>query len=106
MTRRIRDNLLAIDTSKEAYGKRMIQVRFAFGLNQTEMAAALGIGKTALNKIEKGKQRLSPEHSLVLWQKFGVPLHWMLGGFAADMSDDLRRRLRYGPPASDKSSSS
>lgn len=101
MARRIRENLLALDSSKEAYGKRMIQLREGFGLNQTEMARTIGITSGALNKIEKGKQRLSPEHTLVVWQKFGIPLQWLLGGFAGELSEDLRHRLRYGPPSSD-----
>lgn len=93
--------MLAIDSSKEAYAKRMIRLREGFGLNQKEMAESLGITPGALNKIEKGKQRLDAEHSLILWQKYGVPLQWLLGGFAAELSEDLRRRLRYGPPPSD-----
>jgi transcriptional regulator with XRE-family HTH domain len=100
MTRRIRENLQAFDTSKEAYAKRMIQLREGFGLSQKEMAAEIGITPGALNKIEKGKQRLSHDHTFVVWQKFGIPVLWLLGGFAGELSDDMRRRLRQGPPPS------
>ena len=92
--------MLALDSSKEAYAKRMIQLREGFGLSQKQMAEKLGITPGALNKIEKGKQRLSPEHTLVLWQKFSFPLVWLLGGFEGELSDEQRRRL-YGPPPSD-----
>jgi transcriptional regulator with XRE-family HTH domain len=101
MAKRIRESLLAIDSSKEAYGRRMIQLREGFGLSQKQMAETLGITPGALNKIEKGKQRLSPENTLVLWQKLGIPLQWLLGGFASELLEDLRRRLRYGPPTPD-----
>jgi len=106
MAKRIRENLLAFDASKEAYGKRMIQLREGFGLSQKEMAERLGMTSGALNKIEKGKQRLSPERTLLLWQKFGFPLQWLLGGVESDLTQEQRDRLRYGPPrAQDEPSS-
>ena len=105
MARRVRDNLLAFDVSKEAYGKRMIQLREGFGLSQKEMAKALGMTPGALNKIEKGKQRLSPINSLILWQKFRFPLQWLIGGIEGDLTQEQRDRLRHGPPRSEEPSS-
>jgi len=99
MARRIRQNLQPFDTSKEAAGKRMIQVREAWGLNQKQMAAEIGISNSGLNKIEKGVNRISTMHALIVWQKFGAPVEWIQTGFADNLSGELRKRLRHGPPS-------
>jgi len=99
MARRIREKLLAFDTSKKAVGKRLRQLREAYGLTQKEMAAALGITSGALSSLETGRNRPSNLTAMVAWQKFNAPLEWILAGVAGTMSDDLRRRLTYGPPA-------
>ncbi len=105
MARRIREKLLAFDTSKAAVGKRMRQLREAYGLTGKEMAAALGITGGGLSSIETGRNRPSYLTAMLAWQKFDAPLEWILAGVESKLSDDLRRRLAHGPPAADGSSS-
>jgi len=105
MARRIREKLLAFDTSKKAVGKRMRQLRDAYGLTGKEMAAKLGITGGALSSIETGRNRPSYLTAMLAWQKFDAPLEWILAGVESKLSDDLRRRLTYGPPATDEPSS-
>jgi transcriptional regulator with XRE-family HTH domain len=50
---------------KSAIGRRLVEAREAEGLDQRQMAAALGMSPSALCKIEKGQRGLD---SLVLYR--------------------------------------
>jgi len=106
MARKIRATLLAFDDSKAAVGKRFVQVRRGFGLNQKQMAEELGITAGALNKIERGVNRPSNITALAVWIKFHTPMPWLLTGFVGDLPADMRRRLTQGPPQSEGGQSS
>jgi transcriptional regulator with XRE-family HTH domain len=100
MARRIKQRMLAFDTSKKAIGKRMRLLRKAYGLKQDEMAAKLGITGGALSSIETGRNYPSTLTAMVAWQKFDAPLEWILAGVEGTMSDALRQRLAQSPSSS------
>lgn len=74
---------------------RFKQTRIALGLTQWELATAIGISQTAVNKIEIGST-LKPRNIVELAEKLKVSAHWLLTGEernsterAIDQLDDM-----------------
>ena len=62
-------------TTETVIGKKIRQLRMLSGLNQTELAAQLGLHQAALSRIEKGKQRLTPSQLQEIADVLGVDMN-------------------------------
>ncbi|WP_329176814.1 helix-turn-helix domain-containing protein [Streptomyces sp. NBC_01477] len=60
-----------MDEFYEAFGERVRQARTALGLNQQTLGSAVGLNRTSISNIEKGRQRV-PLHMLL---EFASALH-------------------------------
>ncbi|MCC3654025.1 helix-turn-helix domain-containing protein [Streptomyces sp. S07_1.15] len=48
-----------MDEFYEAFGERLRRARTAQGLNQQELGSAVGLNRTSISNIEKGRQRIA-----------------------------------------------
>jgi len=48
-----------MDEFYEAFGERVRKARAAQGLNQQELGSAVGLNRTSISNIEKGRQRVA-----------------------------------------------
>lgn len=56
----------------------LTELRQKAGLNKTEMAAKLGIGKSYYTLLEQGRRSISKTVALRIHAAFGVPLEQLL----------------------------
>lgn len=61
-------------------GERVKAVRKAVGLNGTDFGAKLGVGNTAISKIEKGVVALTDSMAKLICREFKVSLDWLRDG--------------------------
>lgn len=59
---------------------RVLAIRKAAKLNQTEFGAEIGLGQHAISHIEKGNNRLLPRNAELICQKFNVNPQWLETG--------------------------
>ena len=59
---------------------RVIAIRKAAKLNQTEFGAEIGLGQHAISHIEKGNNRLSPRNAELICQRFNINPEWLESG--------------------------
>ena len=62
----------------ERIGKRLKEARESLGLSQEEVAAALGLPRPAISKIESGRRRVSSIELAKLAKLYGRPLSFFL----------------------------
>lgn len=109
MPRITRGGAPPVDNSYQAIGKRLRQLRLAFGKTQEELAAIIGVSPGMISKCEKGESRLSADHMLKLLVAYDVPLEWLYLGWGRHLSRELRDKLdkisleRQSPPSSSSS---
>lgn len=76
---------------------RVIAIRKAKKLNQTEFGEKIGLGQHAISHIEKGNNNLSPRNAELICQKFNVNPRWLETGegemFNPDPEDDFLDKL-------------
>lgn len=48
-----------MDGFYEAFGERVRKARTALGMNQQELGSAVGLNRTSISNIEKGRQRVA-----------------------------------------------
>lgn len=65
-------------TSWEAVGQRVQDARRAAGHSQVAAAAAIGLDRTALAKVESGRRNLSSLEFARLARLFGRPIEWFV----------------------------
>jgi transcriptional regulator with XRE-family HTH domain len=87
------DSTTAIATALEQVGPRLKRVRLQRGETLTAVAAATGISKSTLSRLETGQRRPSLELLLPLAQAYRVPLDDLVG---APEVGDPRIRLKPG----------
>jgi transcriptional regulator with XRE-family HTH domain len=78
-------------------GPRLKRVRKQRQLTLTDLAAATGISKSTLSRLESGQRKPSLELLLPIVQAFGVPLDELVG--APDVGDPrvrLKPQVRHG----------
>ena len=64
----------------ETKGERVLSVRKALKLNQTEFGEKIGLGQHAVSHIEKGNNNLSPRNLESICQKYNVNREWLETG--------------------------
>jgi transcriptional regulator with XRE-family HTH domain len=69
----------AINEVYERIGERIAQVRKSAGLNQADVAAAVGLARSSIANIESGRQRPPMHTYLLIAQGFGVSLGELVG---------------------------
>jgi transcriptional regulator with XRE-family HTH domain len=87
----------AISTVLADVGSRLKRVRAQRGITLTELAAATGISKSTLSRLEAGQRKPSLELLLPIAQAFQVPLDELVG--APEVGDPrirLKPRVRNG----------
>jgi transcriptional regulator with XRE-family HTH domain len=85
------DSAMAIAAALEHVGPRLKQLRVQRGATITSVAAATGISKSTLSRLETGQRRPSLELLLPLAQAYHVPLDDLVG---APEVGDPRIRLK------------
>ena len=85
-------------------GERVKKVRDEAGLTLEKFGLALGIGKTAISKIERGENKLTPQNAKAIARGFGVSDDWLLTGegemkpaSASGAAAEIADRLGLGP---------
>lgn len=61
-------------------GARIKSVRTALGLTLEKFGNRLGVGKTAISKIERGENRLSDQMARSISREFNVSYEWLTTG--------------------------
>ena len=84
-------------------GERVKKVRDEAGLTLEKFGLALGIGKTAISKIERGENKLTPQNAKAIARGFGVSEDWLLTGegemrpaTASGAAAEIAARLKLG----------
>lgn len=73
-------------------------MRTMLGLSQGEFGKEINLSRRTIQSIELGKLRLTEENALLIQQRIGVSIHWLLGGDPAVepyFEDERERRVRY-----------
>src|SRR2546425_4046475 len=73
----------------QAVGQRIQSIRERLGMTQEQVAAQLGIPRSAVSEIENGKRELSATELFKLSQLFGEPMDHLLGIGEVSLEDDL-----------------
>ena len=61
-------------------GQRVREVRKSLGLTMEKFGASLGVGKTAISKIEKGENGLTDQMCISICHEYGVSKEWLRSG--------------------------
>lgn len=69
-----------IDSSKEAKANRVHELRKELGLSQEAFGKKLGVGKTAISKIERGENNLSDSMITLISKIYNVNDYWLRDG--------------------------
>lgn len=80
--------------SKGELGKRFYMIRHDLGLNQEEFGAPIGLGKSAIHKLEKGTQNIAFQDVVKLAKAHNFSIHH-LGQPQWDLTACMR--LGYRP---------
>jgi transcriptional regulator with XRE-family HTH domain len=95
-----------LDDSDKAVGRRVRQVRKAYGLTGQQLADKLGITISSLSLIESGKRRLDPRHASKLLLAFAVDHTWLYCGLPGGLTDTTLKRLEEADRTSSSESAS
>lgn len=74
-------------------GERIKEIRQHYGMKQGDFAAALGIKASAISQMESNRIKPSLDTMLLINQKFGVNLNWLLSG-RGDMLNSGAKDIR------------
>lgn len=89
------DTTTVIAAALEQVGPRLKRLRMQRGMTLTSLAAATGISKSTLSRLEAGQRRPSLEPLLPLAQAYHVPLDDLVGApEVGDSRDYHRQHLR------------
>jgi DNA-binding transcriptional regulator YiaG len=70
-------NVMAVPVLKNGTAQRVVEVRSAAGLSQSDFADMIGVKRSRLSLWECGVQRLSLSGALAIRDQFGVSLDWL-----------------------------
>lgn len=73
---------------KNTFGEKLLQLRKEKGVNQNEMAKALGISRVALSYYERGERTADIEILIKAAKAFGVSPNYLLGEGARKVEND------------------
>lgn len=84
-------------------GTRVKEIRDSLNLTMEKFGSALGVGKTAISKIEKGERSLTEQMAKAICREYSVNEEWLRNGtgemFAArPIGDDLKAKIDYFLP--------
>ncbi|WP_191090161.1 helix-turn-helix domain-containing protein [Histidinibacterium aquaticum] len=85
---------LAGAMNPKAIGERLVLLRTAFGLRSSEVADLLGVDRAYYNRFEHGKRMVSDSVAVLLVDRFGVTLDWLILGRSNTLTVDLAEKLR------------
>lgn len=88
------DSVLPPEMSPEAIGKRMKQLREAYGLKSSEIADQISIDRSHWTRFEKGQRPVSNECAWKLVQRFGITLDWLMVGRIDKLPYEVAEKLR------------
>ncbi len=77
-------------------GERVKEVRKTLGLTLDKFGEKLGVGKTAISKIEKGENNLTEQMTKSICREFGVDYIWLTSGdgeMFVESDDDFMERI-------------
>lgn len=82
-------------------GERVKEIRKALGLTLEKFGEKLGVGKTAISKIEKDERGVTDQMAKGICREYGVSEDWLRDGsgemFAPDSEEELKALVkRYG----------
>ena len=69
-------------------GERIRSIRKELGLTLEKFGGKLGVGKTAISNIEKGKRNLTEQMALSICREYNVNYDYLMDG-EGEMFDDL-----------------
>lgn len=73
-------------------GQRIKEIRLAKKMNQETFGKRLGVGKTAISKLEKNERNLTEQMGKLIMNEFNVSYAFLMEG-KGDMFDDLPETL-------------
>lgn len=77
-------------------GERVKEIRKSLGLTLEKFGEKLGVGKTAISKIEKGENNLTEQMTKSICREFGVDYMWLTTGegeMFVENDDDFMERI-------------
>lgn len=77
-------------------GERVRAIRKSLGLTLERFGEKVGVGKTAISNIEKGKRNLTEQMTKSICREFGVEYIWLTTGegeMFVDTDDDFIERI-------------
>lgn len=77
-------------------GERVKEIRKALGLTLEKFGKKVGVGKTAISKIEKGERGLTEQMTKAICREFGVDYIWLTTGEGEkfiDSDDDFIEKI-------------
>lgn len=80
--------------SAEAIGHRLQLLRRAVGLSPSEMADQLGIERTYWSRFERGRRPLTESVAVLLVERYGVTLDFLILGRWGGVPLELAERMR------------
>ncbi len=86
-------SILSTGKQDAVIGRRLLAVRDAFGLTQTDMAARLGITMRAYANYERGEREMALAVLHALYARFGVDPVWVMAGPGAEPVMAGQRRI-------------
>lgn len=69
-------------------GMRVFEIRKTLGLSQEAFGARIGMGRSAISKIEKGENELTEKNIKLICKQFGVSKKWILTGEGEMRADE------------------
>lgn len=91
--KKIGDALVPRESRPERVGPRITAMRETLSLSSAELADAIGLDRSTLSKIERGKAGLTIAHGEAIADKFGFGLDFIYRGDLSDVPDKYRSRL-------------
>lgn len=79
-----------------AQGERVKEIRKSLGLTLEKFGEKLGVGKTAISKIEKGENNLTEQMTKSICREFNVNYMWLTTGdgeMLVENDDDIIERI-------------
>lgn len=77
---------------------RLKFLRKELGLSQESFGKKVGVGKTAISKLEKGENNLTEQMTKLICKEFNVGLGWLIEGkgeMFTDVDSDIMARIDY-----------
>lgn len=85
--------LVPSEARPERVGPRITAMRETLALSKAQLADSLGLDRSTLTKIEKGKTGLDIQHGITIAERYGFGLNFIYRGDVSDTPDRLRARL-------------